>query len=194
MSTQTFIEQSPHYAFCGQYSCLMNRDFNYNSYSSWRHQMETFSVLLAICAGNSPVAGEIPAQRPVTRSFDVFFDLRLNKRLSKQPWGWWFETPSCSLWHRCNVMASQSHRCGHRQAACREPAGSYDKTTRTAICFEHKTQHLLIRAPYTRIVVFWHISKIRPMIDQSQISCNTPTFCIATIFVKYCYTTGSWLL
>ena len=40
--------------------------------------METFSALLAICAGNSPVSGEFPAQRPVTRSFDVFFDLRLN--------------------------------------------------------------------------------------------------------------------
>ena len=46
--------------------------------SWWRHQMETFSALLAICAGNSPVIGEFPAQRPVTRSFDVFFDLRLN--------------------------------------------------------------------------------------------------------------------
>ena len=46
----------------------------------WRHQMETFSALLAICAGNSPVPGEFPTQRPVTRSFDVFFDLRLNKR------------------------------------------------------------------------------------------------------------------
>ena len=44
----------------------------------------------------------IPTQRPVTRSFDVFFDLRLNKRLSKQPWGWWFETPSRSLWRQCN--------------------------------------------------------------------------------------------
>ena len=44
--------------------------------------------------------GKFPAQRPVTRSFDVFFDLRLNKRLSKQPWGWWFETPSWSLWRR----------------------------------------------------------------------------------------------
>ena len=43
----------------------------------WRHQMETFSALLAICVGNSPVPGEFPAQRPVTRSFDVFFDLRL---------------------------------------------------------------------------------------------------------------------
>ena len=45
--------------------------------------METFSALLAICAGNSPVAGEILAQRPVTRSFDVFFDLGLNERLRK---------------------------------------------------------------------------------------------------------------
>ena len=53
--------------------------------------METFSVLLAICAGNSPVNGEFPTQRPVTRSFDIFFDVRLNKRLSKQSWGWWFE-------------------------------------------------------------------------------------------------------
>ena len=50
----------------------------------WRHQMETFSALLALCAGNSPVPGEFHAQRPVTRSFDVTFDLRLNKRLSKQ--------------------------------------------------------------------------------------------------------------
>ena len=64
--------------------------------------METFSALLAICAGNSPVPGEFPAQRPVTRSFDVFFDLRLNKRLSKQSWGWWFEALSRPLWRHCN--------------------------------------------------------------------------------------------
>ena len=50
--------------------------------------------------------GEFPTQRPVTRSFDVFFDLRLNKRLSKQPWGWWFETQSWSLWRQCNVLES----------------------------------------------------------------------------------------
>ena len=68
----------------------------------WRHQMETFSALLAICAGNSPVNGEFPSQRPVTRNFDVFFDLRLNKRLSKQSWCWCFETPSRSLWRHCN--------------------------------------------------------------------------------------------
>ena len=50
----------------------------------WRHEMETFSALLALCARNSPVTGGIPSQRPVTRSFEVFFDLRLNERLSKQ--------------------------------------------------------------------------------------------------------------
>ena len=51
----------------------------------WRHQMEK---ILALCAG--------------TRSFDVFFDLLVHKRLNKQSWGWWFETPSCSLWRHCN--------------------------------------------------------------------------------------------
>ena len=73
-----------------------------SKYIWWRHQMETFSVLLVIWGGNSPVTGEFPAQRPVARSFDAFFDMRLNKRLSKQSWGWWFETPSRSLWHHCN--------------------------------------------------------------------------------------------
>ena len=48
--------------------------------------------------------GEFPPQRPVTRSFDVFFDLRLNKRLSKQSWGWWFETQSRPLWRRRNAV------------------------------------------------------------------------------------------
>ena len=70
----------------------------------WRHQMETFSAYLAICAGNSPVTGEFSAQRPVMRSFDVFFDLCLNKRLGKQLWGWWFETPSHPLWRHCKEI------------------------------------------------------------------------------------------
>ena len=68
----------------------------------WRHQIETFSALLGICAGNLPVTGEFPAQRPVMRSFEVFFDLCVNKRLSKQSWGWWFEMPSRSLRRHCN--------------------------------------------------------------------------------------------
>ena len=80
-----------HVVFCG-----------WNRESWWRHQMETFSVLLAICVGNSLVTGEFSAQRPVTRSFDVFFDLRLNKQLRKQSWGWRFETTSRPLWHDSN--------------------------------------------------------------------------------------------
>ena len=131
---------------------------------------------------------------------------------SKAPAGWyspnkpeysvfstrWIKTEHLHWPKQCafeeNISIDRSHRYGRHQVACREPAGSYDKTTRTAICFEHKTQYLLIRVPYTPIVVFWHISNIPPMISQSQINCNCPTFYIAAIFVKYCYTTDSWLL
>ena len=69
--------------------------------SWWCHQMEIFSASLALCAGYSPVTGEFPAQSPVTRSFDVFFDMRLNKWWSKQSRCRWFETPSRSLWRHC---------------------------------------------------------------------------------------------
>ena len=60
----------------------------------WRPQMETFFALLALCERNPPVTGEFPSQRPLTRSFDVFFDVRLNKWLNKQSRRRWFETPS----------------------------------------------------------------------------------------------------
>ena len=95
---EMLIGQSRYVEFCSRHSVLMVSSVLLQWWISpaphwWRHQMETFSALLALCAGNSPVTGEFPAQRPVTRSFDVFFDLRLNKRLSKQSWGYWFETP-----------------------------------------------------------------------------------------------------
>ena len=64
--------------------------------------MKTFSTLPALCAGNSLVTSEFPSQRPVTQSFDVFFDLCLNKLLSKQSRRWWFQMPLCSLWRHCN--------------------------------------------------------------------------------------------
>ena len=57
-----------------------------------------------VTVGNSPVIGEFPSHRPVMRSFVAFFDLRLNKRLSKQSRRRWFETPSHSLWRHCNVV------------------------------------------------------------------------------------------
>ena len=67
--------------------------------------LEIFSALVAICMENSLVPGEFPTQRSVTQSFDVFFDLHLNDWLSKQWWGWWFETPLCPLWRHRNVLS-----------------------------------------------------------------------------------------
>ena len=67
----------------------------------WKH----FLRYWPLWAANSPVTGEFPSQRAVTRSFDVFFDLRLNKRLSNQPRHRWFETPSSSLWRHCSILS-----------------------------------------------------------------------------------------
>ena len=71
--------------------------------SWWRHQMEIFSALLVLCEGKPPVTGGFPSQRPVTQSFDVFFDQRPNKRPSKQSRRRRIETPSRSLWRHFNV-------------------------------------------------------------------------------------------
>ena len=89
---------------CDISSSILNSKLNQwdEVMSWWCHQMEAFSALLALCAGNSPVIGEFSSQRPVTRSFEGFFDLRLNKRLSKQSRRRWFETPSPSLWRHSN--------------------------------------------------------------------------------------------
>ena len=98
--------------FCPGFNVLIHPDATHFLlvWSRWRRPRRWWfdffiwlSALLALCAGNSPVTGEFPLQRPVTRSFDVFVDLRMNKRLSKQSWGWWFETPSRTLWWHCKV-------------------------------------------------------------------------------------------
>ena len=67
-------------------------------------QNKTMSIFCGVYSNPScKHTGEFPSQRPVTQSFDVFFDLRLNKTLSKQSWGWWFKTPPRPLWRHCNV-------------------------------------------------------------------------------------------
>ena len=74
-------------------------------------------ALLVLCAGNSSVTGEFPSQRPVTWSFDVFFYLRLNKRLSNQSRRPWFETPSRSFWRHCNDLTHSgmvTTKCVHQ--------------------------------------------------------------------------------
>ena len=72
-----------------------------------------FRVIGHLCG----VPGEFPAQRQVTRSFNVFFDLRLNKRLSKQWWGWWFETPSHPLWRHCEEFELQCEKIVNEMSA-----------------------------------------------------------------------------
>ena len=74
------------------------------TFSWWRHQNKTLAASLVIFAGNSEVTGEFPEQSRVTRRFDVFFALCLNKRLSKQWWVWWCVTPSLPLWRHCNAL------------------------------------------------------------------------------------------
>ena len=69
----------------------------------WRASREAQLFTLGnIFRVTGDLCGEFPSQRPVTRSFHVFFDLRLNKRWSKQSWGWWFDTPSRPLWRHCD--------------------------------------------------------------------------------------------
>ena len=101
------------------------------------------SPLLALCAGNSSVTGEFPLQRPVTRSFDVFLDLCLNKRLSKQSRGWWYETPLGTLWRHCNVLPKQRMftDARHRSHNASQKMWSY-----FALCchFTHTLQDQLI--------------------------------------------------
>ena len=87
-------------------TCISGEVFT-DKYSRWRHQMETFSVLLSLCSGNSPVTGKFPSRRPVTCNFYVFFDLHLNKQLSKQSTCRWFGMPSCSLWRYCDVSGTK---------------------------------------------------------------------------------------
>ena len=79
---------------CGILQChfwwllLLHRDCFHAQFS-----MMTSSNGSIFCV-TCPLCGEFPSQRPVTRSFNVFFDMCLSKRSSNQSWGWWSETPS----------------------------------------------------------------------------------------------------
>ena len=91
----------PHHAckYCPLvYLTLDNKTWTHDDVIKWKHFPRYF-----LC-GEFTGPGEFPTQRPVTRSFDVFFDLRLNKRLSGQSWGWCFGTLSCPLLRNRNVQ------------------------------------------------------------------------------------------
>ena len=77
-------------------------------------QLESWLVSDMMTSSNGNifrVTGHLWGNSPVTRSFDVLFDLHRNKRLSKQSWDWWFETPSHPLWRHCNGRYSVAS-CG----------------------------------------------------------------------------------
>ena len=89
--------------YCAVSALTFWRDSMFMMTSSNRN---IFHITGPLC-GNSLATSEFFSQRPVTWSFDVFFDPRLNKQLSKQSWGSWFEMPSCPLWRHCNVSVIQ---------------------------------------------------------------------------------------
>ena len=130
--------------------------------------METFSALPALCARNSPVTGEFPSQRPVTRSFDVFFDLRLNKRLSKQSMRRWFETPLRSLWRHCNVNStpcSQALAIGLKMRNINRPwpnISSSEGSQDTSACLSGHYCHAFSIKYGNHIFEMFHLVKMPP--------------------------------
>ena len=127
--------------------------------------METFSALLAICAGNSPVPGEFPAQRPVTRNFDVFFDLRLTKRLSEQSWGWWIETPSRPLRRHRNVMNLQLTCCDNIIARNKAHA---------IVSWPNPKQWLMVHIADLMMIIKWSTNILTIIVKEM---CKRKTFC-----------------
>ena len=105
IKTKLLIHIKSYLTMCGSYIFDERQKYHFPHEASytcikkgvkpwWRHQMETLFALLALWAGHPSVTCEFPSQRSVTPSFNVIFPLCLNKLLSKQSWGWWFETPS----------------------------------------------------------------------------------------------------
>ena len=132
----------------------------------WRHQMETLSVLLNLCAGNSRVTGEFPSPRPGTRSFDVFFDLRLNKRLSKHSWGWWFETPSRWLWRHCNVSYHHCQKLSYIWHEFKQLVSSIYE------CLVNSTSNLNLSQKWQHLVTPNCGSSVNQIVYDSRVHCS----------------------
>ena len=144
-----------------------------------------FRVTGHLC-GEFTGPGEFPAQRPVTRSFDVFFDLHPNKRLKKQWWGWWFETQSWPLWRHRNdrvtsvrtlksnfVRDSFIYLATVLQVRFAAPKQSYNICHADQTLNSHKTPIIHVARPRgsamgCRLGVWWwtlalsHINTLRP--------------------------------
>ena len=162
-----------------------------NTISWWRHQIKTFSALLAFCAENSPVPGEFSAQRPVTRSFDVFFHLHLNKPLSKQSQGWWFAMTSGSLWRQCNDGVMCASLAAYR-VCCLHCCLHYPFVLFSGMSARHVCKavvrlniignHSPIRLFYVNYCVFKSVSKYLPWLQ----SCSGPVLIRHRIWSSLC--------
>ena len=127
---------------------LIGWKYDHDDVIKWKHFPRYWPFVRGM--HRSPVNS--PAQRPLTRIFDVFFDLRPNKRLSKQSWGWWFETTSRSLWQHCNVFSflstlesSDTHICQGPVSLCHywfRPclfcANPFQDRCRFIVCWIHR--------------------------------------------------------
>ena len=105
--------------------------FYHDDVIKWKHFPRYWPFVRGI--HRSPFFGEFPSQRSVMQNFDVFFDLRPNKLLSKQSWGWWFETPLRPLWRHRNDLVrsawSMDHGSTRKTSAVNNPT-----TTVTTLC------------------------------------------------------------
>ena len=99
----TYLARGPSHGIC---TGNTERRFNSLHPGKYGGVFLTMTSSLALCERNPPVTGGFLSQRPLIRSLDVFLDLRLNKRLSKQRRRRWFETPSRSFWRHCNVKCN----------------------------------------------------------------------------------------
>ena len=119
-----------------------------------------FRVIGPLC-GNSPFTGEFPTKWPVARGIDVFFDLRMNKRLSKQSWGWWFEAPSRPLWRHCNVIMEPIY---HEDIMHHNVIPEQNITVFTNCSKYYKLKELLIKSVFGVWMYGWEYN-ILPLIQ-----------------------------
>ena len=132
--------------------------------------METFSALLVICAGNSSVPGEFPAQRPVARTFDVFFDLRLNRRLNKQ---WW----SCHQHHHCLLSRLLRRYRAH-----------YDVIT------VHHIESMIASSTMRLSPWSWTLTSLNNLLVPNIVCINVfRGSCVPKVWFKMCFDKWKWL-
>ena len=156
--------------------------------------MLTFFALLVICAGNSPVTGEFPSQRPVKLSFDVFFDLRLNKRLSKQWWGWWFETLSRPVWRHCYVWYD-STSLDHSVVTCSNEVNYIDSLWHSDAIWRHRSGSTLAQVMACSLTVpryclnqcRFQINEIQWRSHESNLSTSVQATVLYTNFEKHTF-------